>query len=310
MREILTASQLAAEFARRPGLIPVNVDAAGGTVEWLDLQQYHCYHGFFSDSIAEYHALSRGAPYRCASGLEALDAIDFTENCIPPSGFIFHAGRCGSTALVKVLARCRAHVVFGEAAAHNQIWGALPEHDEDASRLYRKLLLAMGRRRLSSHRAHIIKFTSYNVMRLEFIRRAFPDTPALFLFRDPGPTLASWHRGSPGWLGKDAYVGKVWNRPEAAVEDFFRAALDTDDRRFGLLDHRDLSAETLPAILDFFGLNVSEADFRQMASEFAWDSKQVKPAKFVPRSNPVVPVPESLASLYRRLHSRSLSWRQ
>jgi hypothetical protein len=49
----------------------------------------------------------------------------------------------------------------------------------------------MGRQRTSEQKAYFVKFTSYNVLFIDFIKAAFPDVPCLFLYREPGEVLVS-----------------------------------------------------------------------------------------------------------------------
>ena len=187
----LTARQLAIEIAARPGLIPVEIDAAAQQVNWIDLNGYHCYEGFLDHALAVYASLCRTPPATFTSDLDSLPYLAAQCDCLPPSGFIFHAGRCGSTLLVKSLARSRQNLVFGESLPHNQIWSALAGRKDGGLELYRSLLLLMGRRRLPAYKAYIAKFTSFHITLYPFIRDAFPGVPRLFLFRRPESIVES-----------------------------------------------------------------------------------------------------------------------
>jgi hypothetical protein len=305
------AAELACELGKRPGLIPPALDAARQSVVWMDWDGYHCYEGFFQDSLRVYTCLRGSEPATFRGSLESLVSPEvfspeIVRGCMAPAGFIFHAGRCGSTLLVRALARSRQHLVFGEAAPHNQIWRARAADADEGIAMYRSLLILMGRRRLPSYTAHLIKFTSFNIMQYGFIRRGFPRVPALFLFRDPGSMLASYRREPPLWLNADLGIGKTWDHAEAAIEDCFRAALAIDEPGFRCVDYRDLSAETLPPILRFFQLDPAPAELRLMQAEFAWDAKSLAPRHYDPapraRSGPA---PESLRDLYRQLKRRA-----
>lgn len=188
----LTETQMAAEIAARPGLIPVALEGDSSLVRWIDLKKYHCYEGFFSDSLAVYRGLPGKQPREYTCALKTLASLRVPEDSIYPTGFIFHTARCGSTLLTRVLARSRAHLVFGEAAPHNQIWRALAGFNNRESEIYRKLLLLMGRRRLPSYCAHIVKFTSFNLLRFNFIRAVFPDVPVLVLFGIRNTSFILW----------------------------------------------------------------------------------------------------------------------
>jgi|HubBroStandDraft_4_1064222.scaffolds.fasta_scaffold110098_2 hypothetical protein len=297
----LTETQLGLERKARPGLIPVQLSA--GQAQWIDMNGYHCYEGFFHQSLAAYEGLTPSRRQRFTSTLDFL--TDPPEDSIRPSGFIFHMGRCGSTLLSKVLARSRAHLVFSEAAPHNQIWRILPtDKSGDPSRnleMYRTLLLAMGRPRLPSYRAHIVKFTSFNIVKFDFIRAAFPGVPALFLFRDPAHAIDSYRRRNPSWMGAELGIGKTWHTPEAAIETFLDAALSIRDPDFQCVDHAHLTPDLLPAILRFFHLDPSMEEMRLMASEFAWDAKGgSRPRRFEPALIATAAVPPHLRELYGR----------
>jgi hypothetical protein len=301
----LSSREMEVELRNFPGLIPIALDVPGGRVEWLDLDGYHCYEAFFHQSIAAYISMRKTPPRSFFTELDALCNLEPGDR-IEPSGLIFHAGRCGSTLLAKVLARSRAHMVFSEARPHNQIWKALEARGNAETRLYRRLVLAMGRRRLRSHTAHIIKFTSFNIAAFDFIRAAFPGVPALFLFRDPGEVAASYARNPPGWIGGDLGVRVDGDQPADLISTFFRIAEGIKDPDFRCLDLAHLKPALIPEILRYFRLG-EPPDISLMFSEFAHDAKSPQPGKFfsgMERKN-AIPVPDSLRSLYARLCTRA-----
>jgi hypothetical protein len=298
----VTQAELEFEIERRPGLIPVALDPAHGEALWADLGEYHCYEGFFDQSLRFSAAIRGSALETFTSSLNSLLSPKLPDNCISPTGFIFHAGRCGSTLLTKTLARSRQNLIFSEAPPHNQVWkissrGCNPDMD-----LYRHLAVSMGRKRLESYRSHIIKFTSFNIVQYAFVRAAFPGVPALFLFREPGALLNSYYRGAPRWLGKDLGMGMGWSSAEAAVESFFRGALSIHDPGFRCLDYACLSPQSLPAILRYLNVETTDDEFRLMATEFAWDSKSgLVPRPYSPTARGVSPISGPLQMLYDRL---------
>lgn len=293
----------------------MQLDPERRVAHWVDLGRYHCYEGSFRSSLAAYAAILAGArhpsqPWQCESSLDFLDWNDLTADCVPPGGFICHAGRCGSTLLAKVLARSEEHLVFGEGGPHNQIWPVIDARRQSGPALFRNLVLLTGRRRVASHRAHIVKFTSINITKLETIQAAFPGVPVLFLFRHPAEILASYRRAMPAWMGRNSGVGATWHSPEAAVADFFRAALLAGDK-LTCLDYADLAPEMLPAILRFFRLSPPAGDLELMRGEFGWDAKANM--KWSPRPSmderPESSIPSDLKEMYEELRARSaLKW--
>ncbi len=300
-------SEMELETARRPGLIPVAFKSVQGEVIWLDLNEFHCSEGFFHESLTLYSQRYGDQREWFISPFDALFSPVVAGEYLQPSGFIFHAGRCGSTVLAKSLARSRRNLMFSEAAAHNQIWEVLPAVCAARAMMspgdaYRALILAMGRKRLASYSAHLIKFTSYNIVQIGLIREAFPDVPALFLFREPGEVLESYRRGAPGWLTADLGYGMKWPSAEAAVDAFFRAALSIEDSHFRCLDYRHLTPRMLPSILKYFGMEFAEDELAQMSEEFAWDAKSgLQPKPFVSPVRNIPRAPGGLEDLYEQL---------
>ncbi len=289
------------------GMIPVGLEPGPeGTVlvQWEDLGSYHCYNGFFDDGLAMLQALVKGHLPGMRTPLADLPAFP-PEQCVSPTGLIFHSARCGSTLLAKVLARSRKNIVVGEADVHNTFWRLVEGRGAGETELFRRLVVAMGLKRLPGYDGHIVKFTSHNVMRFRPIREAFPQTPALFLFRDPQATLDSYHRGLPGWMGKDCGDGLRWHTPEAAVEDFWEAAMAVREPGLRMLDYSNLTPASLPSILEWFGQKPDSTELRQMLAEFGWNSKSRVPKPFVrevrARLGTVSP---RLAELYTALRAR------
>src|SRR5262245_62088235 len=102
----LNQAQLITALQRYPGLIPVDLDADRQQVVWMDLEQYHCYEGFFHRALQTFTALKQTRTpqetvKRWTSDLHVFNSPEVVTNPIYPSGFIFHAGRCGSTVLTK-----------------------------------------------------------------------------------------------------------------------------------------------------------------------------------------------------------------
>ena len=164
-------------------------------VTWADLRGIRFEDPFFRDT------LRRVPPERlqALSGIEALRDLDHRPT-LEPSLFIFHVSRCGSTLLSQMLATLPEHVVIAEAGVINGILSAAPP---PASRdeLLRLLIRALGRNRGDQARHLFVKFSSWNVLWSEAIHRVFPDTPMVWLQRDPLAVAASHARHPAGWAG-------------------------------------------------------------------------------------------------------------
>lgn len=266
----LENTSLLNELQQRSGLIPVGIDAEKQQLTWTDLGLYHCYEGFFRKSIQVYRSLKTNV----TSFTTRLDILEddriADDDYIYPTGFIFHAGHCGSTALAKSLARSRENLVLSEPAPLSQILTVFQTGGDlltdQNKRSYRNLVLAMCRRRVPTHRHAFIKFTSHNIHSFELIHSAFPDVPAIFLSRDMPEIVASFRRQPPGWLrdGDDL---------EEKIKGFLAKANSISSGALKHIDHAAVTAENLPMILNYFKVNPHETELALMKSQFIYDAK-------------------------------------
>ena len=329
-------AQLSAKLDELPGLIPIAIDLDERKLVWRDLGCYHPYEGFFRNTVSAAHALrllrQPGATAEVfETRVEVLMNDGIVRDFVPPTGFIFHLGRCGSTLLAKALARSRSNLVFGEANPHQHIWPYLAgnrppgvEPSRDNLELYRRLVLAMGRRRVATHRCHFCKFTSFDTLFLGFILSAFPDTPAICLYRDPREVLVSYLEKKGGWL---AYQGSAWGDFIAGRDDLgiadeltyvsevighcLNRVLQAGAPNLKYLSYGQLGAANLPSILASFGAEYPQAEVTLMKEQFAWYSKSEFCAlpfesdrerqRRVPTREIRTIVEERLAPLYRHL---------
>ena len=112
---------------------------------------------------------------------------------LPPTGFIFHLSRCGSTLLAQMLAALPRNIVVSEAPPIDHLLRGKFEgaNDDEKMAWLRGLLSALAQCRNGDEKQFFVKFDSWHVINLPLIRRAFPDVPWIFLYRDPIEVLAS-----------------------------------------------------------------------------------------------------------------------
>lgn len=290
MQQHLTKEELLKELHAHSGFIPIDIDLNNKQLNWIDLEAYHCYEGFFHKSLYSFNALKilqtgKSKPATFSTNIDVLDDENILSDYVYPTAFIFHAGRCGSTLMAKVLARSRDNMVFSEANPHNQIWSLLSENGNveingKNKTIYKNLLLAMARKRLHSHKTNFIKFTSYNILFFDFIKSVFSDVPAIFLYREPLRILSSFQRNPSGWISsKDKFLSslisnnKLENILEFAAKAlicFFQTALNT---KINLLNYNQLTPENLPVILKSLNANTSKEQIELMETQFNFNSK-------------------------------------
>lgn len=311
---------------RRAGLIPVSIDAENRRLNWLDAEKYHFYEGFFGQSLRLFSALKSGDISEFTTDLNVLEDDLILTEYVRPCGFIFHAGRSGSTLLAKILARSRRNLVVSEAPPHNQIWQffgggggkKIPEQSARNKRIYKNLLLSTARKRVATHEKYFIKFTSFNVRFFDFIKSVFPDVPSIFLYRAPQKILTSLNKKTAAWsnlenresvkflFGVSPENAAATEFAAQAIESFFTAALQHDSDKLKYLNFDELDRENFPSVLKFFNVETEESELALMKSEFNFYSKSdFNKKKFAdsPDSAAANDSSDALELLFRRLKS-------
>lgn len=113
---------------------------------------------------------------------------------IPPSGFIFHLSRCGSTLVSRMLAALTRNVVVSEAPPVNTLLRAMERMRLDETERIvwlRALMSALGQKRTGEENQFYVKFDNASTLDLALIRKAFPEVPWIFLHRDPVEVMVS-----------------------------------------------------------------------------------------------------------------------
>ena len=174
---------------RRPGLgwIPVSLYFESGRplAEWMYFGSRRFTEPFFEDSV---RAASKN-PFALAFRHKAPLSESLGMN---PSGFIFHMSRCGSTLISRTLASIPRVLVISEAAP---IDSAIRTNNVD---WLRWTVHALGQRR-ANETHYFIKLDAWHIHSLPLIRKAFPETPWVFVYRDPLEVLVSQSQ-TPGKL--------------------------------------------------------------------------------------------------------------
>ncbi|OSZ70135.1 hypothetical protein CAP40_04735 [Sphingomonas sp. IBVSS2] len=167
------------------GWLPIGFAAAPEpAIHWFNFAGISPNTPFFEDAVRE----AAGRPFnrllRTATPLAScLGRTDLR----PPSGFIFHMSRCGSTLVSQMLGAAPGHVSISEAPPLDaMIRHRFPDPEMHAGAL-RALVHAYGR-----GAGHLfVKLDSWHTRALPLLRRAFPETPWIFLYRDPVEVLVS-----------------------------------------------------------------------------------------------------------------------
>jgi hypothetical protein len=207
------------------------------------------------------------------------------------AGLIFHMSRCGSTVISQMLAALARNVVLSEPAPLDQIV-RIPARlglrsVDDVLPYLRGIVAALGKKRRPQERDLFIKLDAWHVLLLPLFRRAFPDVPWVFVYRDPVEVLASLARSRPlqmfphwidpgllapapadlGNLPPDTYTTHV-------LACFLRAAIEHHRDGGLLLEYGELREAVCTRMLDHFGLDYSDSDLDAMRAAARRNVKQ------------------------------------
>ncbi len=254
------------------GMTPVGVDfdREDARVQWLDLQAYDFAEPMFSGTVRR--ALSEGQTPVVSGPDGLLDVADGAE-LLQPTAFVFHGARAGGTLLSMLLRQAREALVLNEpkctclAIAH--------QGEDERLDWLRALVRCLGQRRRPGQRGFFVTYSSWAVLRADRIRRAFPDVPCIFLYRDPFEVVDSLLGFSPKWAnaprnGLDILVDEPIIGPDPMAmpdpEFFARAvgAFNLAAAGMRLLNYSELPALTPSKLEALFGVSFSVEDARRM----------------------------------------------
>jgi len=279
----------AAQFA---DWIPMRIYWQGNqpTVDWCHLGKLRFTDPFFTGTIEQALCQPFNLLFRRQTPIDTLCELEACERGLPPTGFIFHMSRCGSTLAAQMLAALPQNLVISEAGPIDAILNAGLHNPAitDGQRIawLRGLFSAFGRRRQHQEQHFFIKFDSWHTLDLALIQRAFPTVPWIFLYRDPVEVMASHENmpGSqmiPGALGaRVAYLAGDAAGRTSMVEYGARVLASVCDtaveRRnaYGLfVDYRQLPEALWLLLESHFGVIPSEAEMVRMRSVAEFDAK-------------------------------------
>lgn len=258
-----------------------NVLAPEPSIDWLYAGAMRLDAPFYHDTIRQLRRLPFNRAFRYR-----MTIADFVKSAEPgpaPNGLIFHMSRCGSTLVAQMLMALPESAIVSEPPPLDEMLQyTLLAGDDAAIAALRAIAAAFGRR---GGGPFVFKLDAWHALALPLFRRAFPETPWIFLHRDPVEVLVSHmrQRGSqmlpqffpPRFFGIDLddavpdedYCARVLGAICNAAAG--HAALGG-----GLIiDYRDLPGAVFSKIAPHFGIPVSTADRAAMTAVTERDVK-------------------------------------
>jgi gluconate kinase len=203
--------------ARRfTGWLPIRVfwrDSAF-RVDWCYFGNTRLTAPFFCDSVSEALRQPFNQVFRRETPIAELQEWRHASPGLEPTAFVFHASRCGSTLVSQMLASLDSHIVISEPPMLDTILRAhhmAPGINEDDQVEWLRALVSSLAQARNGETGFVIKLDAWSVFELDLVRKAFPDTPWVYLYRDPLEIAVSQlsARGAymvPGVLGPALYM--------------------------------------------------------------------------------------------------------
>jgi hypothetical protein len=198
--ELLTLSNI----ARFEGWVPVRIyESDGGTlVDWCFLGERAFREATFAQTIEECLHYPANLLLRHQTSLDVLREVSETQPSLKPNGFVFHMSRSGASQVSRLLASLPQNIIISRASTVDSILrSVMQSRIQDGTRahsnelkdheLLRCLLRVLGQPRRGTEQHLVIVFSAWNILELAVVRRAFPDVPWVFLYREPVAALDS-----------------------------------------------------------------------------------------------------------------------
>ncbi len=192
--------------------IPVGVekDIHGYRVKWLHAGDAPFTEPFFHQTIARIKRLETNRRYpNVTTPLNSIIEKARHIQTLQPAAIIFHTSRCGSTLLSQMLSTGDHHLVLSEVPLLDA-WLRLPFKDpslptEISEAVFEATVQLLAHCRNNEGGRLIIKTDSWHVFFHAILRRLYPDTPFILMYRRPDEILASHQRqrglqSIPGYL--------------------------------------------------------------------------------------------------------------
>jgi hypothetical protein len=268
-----------------PHWVPMQILWGGRepAVDWCHLGARRFTDPFFVQTLGAAMRHPFNLLFRRTTPLDALARPEAPQ--LRPAGFIFHMSHCGSTLVSQMLAALPCNVVLSEPKPLDQILrlaARMPSLAPERAAGWLAALIAAFRRRFADERDLFVKFEAWHILLLPLIRRAFPEVPWIFLYRDPLEVLARVADEVPAEVDP-ALLGLSWQAARelsgaeycALVLERICAAAIAHHRQGGgaLIAYHELPEAACGRVLDCFALRYGPEQRARMRETARFNAK-------------------------------------
>ena len=263
--------------------LPVDaiIDEGRPALTWMDFSDAVLAEPFFHETVERLTAIQKQRTQ--ITELEALLQLEKISDHLPPTAFIFHSSRCGSTLVANACRALDGSIVVSEASVIDKLVSrfftdAGPNSGKELLYmvLVKAAISAFGQRRLGNEQYFFVKFACTSSLQMSRLRRIFPTVPFVFLYRDPVEVMVSNLRSLPQWMrpesnpataaaivdveldqvdaiGPEEFCARVLGR-------FFSEAYSNRNSNTRLINYDQLSPEGIVELIRSFGIEPSVSE--------------------------------------------------
>ena len=167
----------------------------------LDLHGVACHEPDFRQTVVRWHTEHPEA-VQLDLDLDAVPSAVRLALFPAPAGFLFNPPRCGSTLLANILGAPAEHLMIKQSRTVNVLLRETLLGPDEAGRAAAETLIAhllplYANCDVSVRRRLFFKPSSWAINLVQPLRRLFPNTPGIFLYRDPHDAVASMLASPP-----------------------------------------------------------------------------------------------------------------
>jgi gluconate kinase len=261
------------------------------SLDWCFMDERRFTEPFFDQTIEKRFREPFNLLFQHCTSIGLLGELYEKSPGVPPSGFIFHLSRCGSTLVSQMLAALSLNIVVSEASPidavlRSNLFNAKVSDTQRAEWL-KWIVNAFGQQRSAEEKHYFIKFDSWHAFHLDLIRAAFPNVPFIFLYRNPVEIIVSQirQRGAqmiPGVINQllpDTDLQTIIRMPPEEYCARILAEICQHTINFArtdsikLINYSQLPQAVITAISSYFGLDLSELETEMMAGAAQFNAK-------------------------------------
>lgn len=248
---------------------------------------------FYSRAVGKYHADYRSGLVEppIETPLSIVHEVAKRIKSVEPSGFIFHVSHCGSTLLCKMLGAMDDNLALSEPRPLDSLLryvGNMDSPTSESVQLFRDLVKVYGQIRSDNKKQFFIKFNSWDLLYSKLVRKAYPDTPWVCVYRHPSEVLMGRLRRNYAsnrvWLERGGY--KKLTKMEQLKIGTMEAMLQNLDSYYKhiseeilpfsnnlVVDYADFGEPLYRSVISHFGISATLDDTEKMLAVTKFHSK-------------------------------------